>query len=104
MTRSISTLASYANDIIWAVGGLAAAIMVVVIVGIMLHRRFAHSQSNDHTLPPFDLHQLRQMRDNGQLTEAEYDRALASLVARQSAADHSPPTNPSSTTAKQQSD
>ena len=94
MTHSVSTLASYPDDIFWAVGVLAAAIIAVVIVGITLHRKFTHSQSNDHARPPFGLHQLRQMHQDGQLTQAEFDRAVAAMIAKQSATADPDPTTP----------
>ena len=104
MIRSVSTLASNYGDIIIVVGVLVALALAVAIIGIVLHRRITSDRSNDHKHSPFDLHQLRQMHEDGQLTQAEFDRTVAALVAHQSAAAASPPANPDPTTPPQQPD
>lgn len=102
--RSVSTLASNYGDIFVTLGILVVLAIAVVIAGIVLRRKFTSDRSNNHQYPPFDLHQLRQMHENGQLTQAEYDRAVAALVAHQSATAASPPSNSDPTTPPQQPD
>ena len=103
MIRSVSALASNSGGILLAAGVLAVLAIAVVITGIVLHRRVTSDRSSDHNpSSSFDLHQLRQMHEDGQLTQAEYDRAVAALVAHQSTVVAPPPDEPDSTTTPQQ--
>jgi len=104
MIHPVITLASSAGDILVALGVLALLAIAVVIMGTALHRSVTSNRSNDHKSSPFDLHRLRQMHEDGQLTQAEYDRAVAAVVAHEVAAANSPPANPDPTTEQQQPD
>ena len=84
--HSYITLGSSAGDILIALGILAVLSVVVVIIGTAVHRKLKHDCPDDDKLPPFGLHQLRQMHEQGQLTQEEYDRAVAAVVAQQSTA------------------
>lgn len=71
----------------WAVLGpllgltLAAAVLALVAVGLKRYwNRQQESSTADHEL--FSLDELRQLRDTGQISEAEYTRAQQALHQR----------------------
>ena len=79
MTPTPSTLASYSGDILTAVGVITALAGMVVLIGIVLHRKLNTKQSADPPNTAFDLDQLKQLHESGQLTQEEFDRAIDAM-------------------------
>ena len=68
-----------AMDILAALGWLVATVVVVCVIGFLLHRRL-RSQNDSAQSSAFNLEDLRRMRDEGQITAEEYDRARAKVI------------------------
>ncbi len=60
----------------WLVAGL-----ILLFLGLSFLRRWI-ARSRQGEAEPFDLSQLRAMRDRGELTEKEYQRARETLASR----------------------
>lgn len=72
----------------WSVG-LLVAVVVLVVTGQLL-RRWFRRETHDLEGVDFGLADLRRMRDAGQLSEAEYERARARILARAQAGSSDP--------------
>jgi len=76
------TSAAFAKIVFWA--SLLAVLVVVMVVAALFVRRRVLGQ--DDTTPDygtFTMADLRQLRDEGKLSETEYERARQALVANQ---------------------
>jgi len=84
LAQSSRTTSSVA-DILLYLGIIVAAAIVLVIVGVIVRKRF---QDDDAPAMPtaFTLSDLRQMHQQGQLTDEEFDRAKKAMLARSRAA------------------
>ena len=63
------------------VGLLLVVAVLLVLLAVWLRRRFVQS-SNDQPPTGFTLHEMRQLHQEGQLTDEEYQAARAALLAR----------------------
>lgn len=69
----------WASIALWS--GILMAAVVVGMIMVILVRRWL--EPDEITLgDDFTLHGLRQMRDTGQMTEAEFERAREALIAK----------------------
>lgn len=84
LAQSSRTAANVA-DILFYLGVIIAAAIVLVIVGVIVRKRY---QDDDAPAMPtaFTLADLREMHQQGQLTDAEFDRARKAMIARSRAA------------------
>ena len=64
---------------IWS-GVLMAAVIVGMLLVLWVKRKFA--SADDQVAEDFTLHGLRKMRDSGQMTEEEFERAKDAMIAR----------------------
>ena len=69
-----------AMDILAALGWLVAAVAVVCVIGFLLHRRLRSQNDRSAQSSVFSLKDLRRMRDEGQITAQEYERARAKVI------------------------
>lgn len=66
-------------------GGIAVVAMAIVFGAILVMLRRRVLRSGQEPQEPFTLEQLRLLRDAGQMSQEEYERARELLVARFSA-------------------
>lgn len=69
-----------ATEILWILGVLCALAVVVVIV-ILILRKALLSRTDSAGEPAFSLADLRRLRDEGAITEEEFETARAKLIA-----------------------
>ena len=74
--------ARHAMDILAALGWLVAAIAAVCVIGFVLHRRLRAQNDRSAQSSAFSLKDLRRMRDEGQLTAEEYERARTRVISQ----------------------
>jgi len=87
----VSTLAqtgrslSAVGDILLYLGIIVGAAILLVVIGLVVRKKF---QADDEPAirTSFTLSDLRQMHQQGQLTDEEFDRAKKALIARSRAA------------------
>lgn len=60
----------------WLVGGA----VVLIVAGIALRKLLMGKSDNDGTVP-FSLADLRRMRDTGQISDEEFERAKSAMIA-----------------------
>ena len=61
-------------------GCLVALTILVVIVGVAIHRRIAADKDTSSKEAAFSLAELSRLRTEGQITDAEYDRVRAMMI------------------------
>jgi hypothetical protein len=67
-------------------GMIALAAVVIVVVAVFVRRRLLRSDDDPTSaVQPFSLGELRQLRASGQMTEEEFQRARAGVLARSAA-------------------
>ena len=78
------------KELILLIAGLLAIIVVGVTILVVLRHR-AQDLRQAASPEPFTLEQLRQLYSQGQLTEAEFQRAKAKIIERMRSRLESPP-------------
>jgi len=80
-----SAAAADAMDIFFYLGIILVAVAIVVVIGLFVRKAY---MKEDDIAPPtaFTLSDLRQMHEEGQITDAEFDRAKKAMIARSLAA------------------
>ena len=70
------------QDIWFWLGVLLAASFVLVVVLLVVRKIMMRGLEGDGGAEPFTLAELRRMHDEGQLSDAEFERAKKGLIAR----------------------
>lgn len=88
----LASLPVQSQRILWALGALVAITIVILLAGWIAHRLMRRGLG-DATAPavPFTLGQLRRLHREGQLSDAEFERARAATIARSLASAGAPP-------------
>lgn len=73
-------------DILLAVAGIAVLAIVLVAVALVVRKKYMNQQSDASQGTGFTLSDFRRMHREGQLSDAEYEAAKASLLAHTRAA------------------
>ena len=72
---------SVALELLAALGWLVGISIALCIVGVAAYRYlYASVSSSSQQVPTFSLSDLRRLRDEGQITEAEYRRARSKVI------------------------
>jgi len=80
-------MSPHASDILFLLGVLVCIAVVLVIVGIWIHHRLVRSNTgNDQWQTAFSLADLHRIKAQDQMTQEEYNRAKAAVIAREAAA------------------
>jgi hypothetical protein len=73
----------YLHGTLWMLGTVSLLAALLAAAGWLVHRTVRRGlDRSDAVPPPFTLAQLRSMHREGQLSDAEYARARAQLLAR----------------------
>ncbi len=66
-------------QIYFCLGCLVVLAILVAVVGLVIHRR-ATADNDTSKEAPFSLAELRRLRADGQISDAEYDRVRAKMI------------------------
>ncbi len=66
---------------IW-LGVLLVAAVLIGVIGYMLRKRLLGGDDGEETIQPFTLADLRRLHREGQLSDEEYERAKAAMIAQ----------------------
>ena len=72
-------------DLLMALGWLVVICLIVVAVGVVIYKRFSPNLNRPDMPATFSLADLRSMRDEGQITEEEFQRARAKVIGENQA-------------------
>ena len=72
---------SPAADILWRLAAIVAAAVVIVITGLLVRRKMMHGDASGNG-EAFSLHDLRELHRRGDLSDEQFQRARAALLAR----------------------
>ena len=79
-TGMLAAFSDRTSDVmLWS--GILVVSVVVLFVVVMAIRRRLDANGGSSNLPPFTLDELRRMRADGRIDDAEYDRAREMIVA-----------------------
>lgn len=67
-------------DVLAALGWLVVVAVVAGVLGVAIYRRLRSDLNTEQQPLTFSLSALRRLRDEGQITEAEYRRARAKVI------------------------
>ena len=77
---SQSGSAEQVGELLTALGCLVGAAVIAVVVGVVVYKRFSPSQQRDEGSTAFSLVDLRRLRDEGQITEDEFQKARGRVI------------------------
>jgi hypothetical protein len=78
-----STAAGSVGPIVFWALVLAVLVAAMIVAALLVRRRVLGQDDTTVDRGTFSMAELRQLRDEGKMTEAEYERAKQALVARQ---------------------
>ena len=76
MTAMIMTL----SCTIVLVGWLVGAALIAAVAGVIIYKRFSPKQEHQAGSATFSLADLRRLRDEGQITEEEFQKARGRVI------------------------
>lgn len=77
---SQSGSAEQVGELLTALGCLVGAAVMAVVVGVVVYKRFSPSQQRDEGSTAFSLVDLRRLRDEGQISEDEFQKARGRVI------------------------
>jgi len=77
---SQSGSAEHVGELLTALGCLVGAAVMAVVVGVVVYKRFSPSQQRDEGSTAFSLVDLRRLRDEGQISEDEFQKARGRVI------------------------